>query len=408
MPNVPRASRIQPVVAVTATDAGGTDETVQKDVDGVLTTPPWDTNVNQDTQYEVVTGVDGQPYQVMTHNETVTVDGTRYVYDKKGTYLNGGTLPWNGGGGTDQDGDPLPAPTPQPANVTKVTSATDRQGNVTTYTYGTNFLTFQKSNGTTSENPLLGVSMPGGHVLTFTWGTNASADAYGRITSISDGSTLRTVVYGYNQGTPGHGLLTSVTTPGGKTTSYGYGTAWADSSAPWGANVATGLLTSMTDPRGLTTAVEYWMGPVLNPFSPYVYSSGARAYKVIQPNGCFTLYQGWGYGGAQWSEPGQGGMDDSDFNAFPASERIPFRPYVDDIWATDGWAAISIPTAPFFTWNSGTATSTTEISRSSSATRTAEHLQQRRHQHLRSRLAEPDRRGAHRTIFGRRDRLGAQ
>ena len=34
----------QPVQAVLATDAGGTEETIQRDADGILSTPPWDKN----------------------------------------------------------------------------------------------------------------------------------------------------------------------------------------------------------------------------------------------------------------------------------------------------------------------------------------------------------------------------
>jgi RHS repeat-associated protein len=211
-----------PPVAVIATDAGGQEETIQKDVDGVLSTPPWDKNVI-DTEYEWVTlGTDR--YQVALRNTLTTADGTIYVYEKKGYYTNG-TRPWNNSSAT-----------PEAANVLKVTSATDRQGSVTTYGYGTTDVTFQKANGQVTEKPLTSVYMPNGRTLLFNWTGN-------RITQVSDKESLsdtefRTVNYGYTNGN-----LTSVTTPAGFTTTYGYGTF-------------NGVVTSITDSRGFTTNIS--------------------------------------------------------------------------------------------------------------------------------------------------------
>ncbi len=280
---------VEPAAAISVVDAGGAEETIQKDVDGVLTTPPWDKNT-YDSVYEMVT-LNGSKYQVLLSNSVRTPEGTVYTYAKKGSYPNG-TVPWDNS-----------TATPEAANVLKVTSATDRQGNVTNYIYGSNFLTFQKSNGVTSENPLNMVTMPGGHIISFTWGISGAAT--GRVTSVSDNSGTRTVTYNYT-GTAGHGLLASVTSPGGKTTSYGYGTAattnpwlfmrlyWAHQAAdqepfPYSGPAATNLLTSITDPRGLTTQISYLMrnGPV-GPYRQLMSRVSAR--RITQPNGVTLNY----------------------------------------------------------------------------------------------------------------------
>lgn len=196
---------VDPLQAATVTSADGQEETVQRDVDGVLTTPPWDKNCNLETTYEVVVGADGNTYKLMATNETATPDGTVYHYSKHGTYLNGGTIPWY-----DYY---LPANqrrAPEPSNVLKVDWVEDRNGNRTTYTYG-DAVTFAKSNGTVSEDKLMAVSMKNGRTITLTWNGN-------RIESTSDG--VRTVEYGY-----AGGLLTSVTSPGGRTTAYEYAPA---------------------------------------------------------------------------------------------------------------------------------------------------------------------------------------
>jgi RHS repeat-associated protein len=286
---------VQPTAAVTPVDAAGKAETVQKDVDGILTTPPWDNNVSNPT-YQIVTQ-NGQIYQVQSGNTTTTPDGTVYTYSNEGSYLNGGIVPYSN-----------PSAPPVPSDVLKVTQVVDRQGNVTTYTYGSSPVTYVKSDGTTQENPLIAVQMPNGHSLTFTYGTGTDA---GHVVSVSDG--IRTVNYGYT-----NGLLTSVTTPGGKTTTYGYGGAgtlysfyqqlasYENPVVPYSGPIATGLLTSITDPRGLTTQINYAMG-----YAGMPCSSGqvdrVLVNNVTDPNGQYTVFT-WGgttsnpWSGFDWSQ----------------------------------------------------------------------------------------------------------
>ena len=51
-------SLVQPIQAVMATDAGGTEETIQRDADGILSTPPWDKN-KMAPEYETIVNQDG-------------------------------------------------------------------------------------------------------------------------------------------------------------------------------------------------------------------------------------------------------------------------------------------------------------------------------------------------------------
>jgi len=268
-----------PVQGVTVTDAGGTAETVQKDVDGVLTTPPWDDNVSN-AVYQIVS-MGGSYYQVLLSNVTTTIDGTQYTYGLEGSYPNG-TLPYN-------SSQMNPVPSPTPANVLKVTSAVDRQGNQTNYSYGSSYVAFNKSDGQTSEHPLVGVSMPNGHILTFTWG---NVGASSRIFSVCDGtspaSAPRTVLYGYNQYTA---ELSQVTSPQGKVTQYGYSQPYVPTSySNYALPVAGNLLSQITDPRGLTTTIHYQMG--ITDLAPYGVSvPGVLAYEVDDPNGVRTVIQ---------------------------------------------------------------------------------------------------------------------
>ena len=164
----------QPAAAIISTDASGREETIQKDVDGVLTTPPWDNNVSNPT-YAYVT-LNATTYQVQTGNVTSTIDGTAYTYQTEGSYPNG-TVPFNN-----------PGATPQAANVLKVKQVQDRQGNVTTYNYNQAvWVSFNKIDGVTRSIALTSVQMPNGHVITFTWGNGTNAPV-NRIVSVSDGS----------------------------------------------------------------------------------------------------------------------------------------------------------------------------------------------------------------------------
>ena len=278
---------VEPAAAVTVTDAGGTEETVQKDVDGILTTPAWDKNV-YDSQYEWVT-LNGGRYQVLLSNTVKTPEGTVYTYAKRGSFPNG-TRPWND-----------PNATPEAANVLKVTSATDRQGNVTTYTYSTGFSTYGKSNGTVAENRLTRVAMPGGHVIRLNWGANPQLASFDRVTSVDDDLGGRTVTYAY-VGAAGHGLLASATSPGGKTTSYGYGSASNDSNDDYsnifpaisGTNIGpvpNDLLTSITDARGLTTTIDYLVANhEIMPTMGENWVPCMTTRKITQPNGTVLLF----------------------------------------------------------------------------------------------------------------------
>jgi len=253
-----------PVEAVTSTDAGGKEETVQKDVDGILTTPPWDKNEIASTYETVSSG--GNDYQILLSNTLKTPDGTIYVYAKKGYYTSGQT-PYNN-----------TSATATPANVLKIVSATDRQGNETDYTYNTTDVTFTKTNGQTTEKQLTAINMPNGHEIDFTWGNGTTAPT-NRIRTASDG--VRTVTYGYTSG-----ALTSVTSPAGKVTSYGYG-ASVNYDTFNSHDTASGLLTSITDPRGLTTSISYAAGQsFVDPYNANV--DAAVAYKVSAPNGVDT------------------------------------------------------------------------------------------------------------------------
>jgi RHS repeat-associated protein len=257
---------LQPVSAVLASDAGGKESTVQRDVDGILTTPPWDKNTSNPT-YEFVT-LNGQQYQVLIANKVTTPDGTVYYYYKRGSYPNG-TKPWND-----------PSAPAEAANVLKVSKAVDRQGNETTYVYGATPVTFAKSNGTVSESPLVKVQMPNGHAITFVWGDGSAGHPTNRVWKVRDNNSVRTVTYGYDAS----GMLTSATTPGGKTTAYGYGPATVLSGSTLPA--AQNLLTSVTDPRGLVTTmayVEFNKGSQNNPVPvawcrSVTHPNGTRAY----------------------------------------------------------------------------------------------------------------------------------
>ncbi len=268
----------EPVEAVIATDAGGMEETIQKDADGILTTPSWDKNRNVN-EYETIT-VGTALYQILKRNVLTTPEGTVYVYEKKGTYPYG-TKPWDN-----------PSADATPANVLKIVSATDRHGNVTTYNYGSTDVTFAKSNGTVTEKRLESIEMPNGHEIEFTWGNGTNAPT-NRIRTASDG--VRTVTYGYTSG-----LLTSVTTPAGKETLYGYGNA--GTTFGYTGDIAYNLLTSVTDPRGLVTTMSYYM--TYQPVHPYVGSQvkAPVCMKVAQPNGVTLFFSGPddGLDGSDW------------------------------------------------------------------------------------------------------------
>ncbi len=267
----------EPVEAVIATDAGGKEETIQKDADGILTTPSWDKNRNV-SEYETVT-VGTALYQILKRNIVTTPEGTVYVYEKQGSYDSPGMVNIDN-----------PSATTTPCNILKPVSVTDRHGNVTTYTYGSTTVSFSKANGAVTEKRLESIEMPNGHEIEFTWGNGTNAPT-NRIRTASDG--IRTVTYGYTSG-----LLTSVTTPAGKETSYQYNSATLYSGSTL--SVAQNILTKITDPRGLETSFVHMMfnsGSVSVP-RPFVYCT-----KVTEPNGVYTNFKPYGMIDPTWGGP---------------------------------------------------------------------------------------------------------
>jgi len=271
-------SALQPASAVLATDASGKEETEQRDVDGVITTPPWDKNTNN-PEYEFVT-LGGNTYQILVANDTVTTDGTTYHYTKQGSYASG-LISVDGSGSA------------EPSNVLKISTVTDRHGNVTEYHYKTgtgsaNQATFVKANGTATEQKLDYILMPNGHQINFTWGNGTNAPTNRIRTADDNVSGGRTVTYGYD----GSGNLTSVTSPAGLTTSYAYdesGYRNAGSTSSYSLSGVSSVLTGITDPRGLTTHIGYTEEDVI--IYPYgVTQRSTQAYKVLQPNGVTTYY----------------------------------------------------------------------------------------------------------------------
>ena len=263
-------SQVQPIQAVTATDSGGQEETIQRDADGILSTPPWDKN-KIDSEFETVIGSDGTNYQVMKKNWVNTPEGTVYVYEKQGAYVGPSSSPF----GMKPCDDSSAAA--EPSNVLKISTATDRHGNVTSYTYGSGYVSFSKSNGTTSEHPLTKVHMPNGHEINFVWGSGATAN---RIVEINDG--VRHVYYAYTSS-----LLTSVTTPGGKVTTMTY--AAPQYASGWTDEVAGPVLRTVTDPRGLTTTLyscmKYGYLSPLHYGNIYAMQPSVTTYRINQPNG---------------------------------------------------------------------------------------------------------------------------
>jgi YD repeat-containing protein len=281
----------QPAAAIVTADSSGHQETIQKDADGILTTPPWDNNTHNNVYQWVNFG--GQMYQILVSDTVVTTDGTSYVYQNLGTYPNG-EVPWTN-----------PSATPTPTNVLKPTTVTDRQGNVTTYTYNTSTtVSFSTSNGQITVNPLTSVTMPNGQSITFTWGDGTHAPT-NRIWKISDNSApARIVTYGYNSS----GMLTSVTTPGGKITQYGYGNATVESNDPnTPPQTAYNILSTITDARGMTTTIKSAVGGNYYWSTTYI-PLRVGVYEIDHPDGTQTNYSFYAVYGLT---EGDAGVNDS-------------------------------------------------------------------------------------------------
>ncbi|HXH60066.1 MAG TPA: DUF6531 domain-containing protein, partial [Fimbriimonadaceae bacterium] len=174
-------SSVSPVSGMVVTDASGQEETVQRDVDGIITSPAWDKNLYNPV-YEKIETANGTEW-ILVSNQVLTPEGTIYQYEKEGAYTNGGVRPWYD-----------PTATPEPSNVLKVTWLQDRYGNRTTYTYdGSPTIDTVRNNGTTTENRLVGVSMPNGRTITISWYTNINnagpgARKVARIHTVTDGT----------------------------------------------------------------------------------------------------------------------------------------------------------------------------------------------------------------------------
>lgn len=266
-------SATQPPEAVLAMDASGKEETEQRDVDGIITTPPWDKNTNNAT-YEFVT-FGGSEYQILYSNDVTTPDGTVYHYVKEGDYGTGGVTSFDGTSAA------------TPSNVLKIQTATDRQGNVTHYYYKSGTVSFVKANGTTTEHGIDYITMPNGHRINFTWGDTTHAPT-NRIWKIDDNvSGGRTVTYGYDSGN-----LHTVQSPAGLTTTYAYDGSDTGGSTSY-TTPATDLLTSITDPRGLQTTIHYYVEE--DEIMPYmVVMPAVKAWKVVSPSGVSTYYANQG------------------------------------------------------------------------------------------------------------------
>jgi len=161
-----------------------------------------------------------------------------------------------------------PFATPEPGYVLMLKTVKDRQGNVTTYNYSSDSVTFATANGSLSTKKLTSVQMPNNRVITLNWGNGTNAPT-NRIKSVTDGT--RTVQYGYT-----NGYLTSVTTPGGYTTEYGYGAPTKHSTEADDADVWRDVLTSIEDPTGGVTTIAYTLGNA--PF----YAGERTVHKLIE------------------------------------------------------------------------------------------------------------------------------
>ncbi len=277
----------EPVSAMLGTDAGGTEQTVQRDVDGIMMPPSWDLNVIE-TEYETVVLDGGEEYQIAKSQTITTPEGTVYTYVKKGEYVRNtgtaGSPVYEAGGLADFRTPSEGNSTREPSNVLKIVSVEDRHGNDTTYTYSTDDITFTKVNGIVREKKLKSISMPGGRGLWFTWGNGTNAPV-NRILSVKDfdTGTGRTASYGYGESVSGSaplsapsGYLSSATSPGGKLSRYGYYAASVGS-------LSATVLHIVRDPRGLDTTYHSTIASVNGPSGNA--GNGVYTYLAGGPNG---------------------------------------------------------------------------------------------------------------------------
>lgn len=315
-----------PIEAVIATTASGEEVTLQKDVDGIITPPSWDQNEYENT-YENVIRDSGTEvpnvYRVLKTQIVKTPEGTIYNYAKMGKYVYGVTK-------YDSPALTSLSANTEPSNILKITKATDRHGNETTYTYsisswsepvylgGTggqpsgipqltstsqdDYAIFKKSNGYVVEAKLLNIQMQPDREIDFEWGTYGVP--YNRISRAKDngaGGDQRVVKYAYTNGN-----LTSFKSAEDYETSYGYDSAL--------------MLNSITDTRGMTTALFY-ADQVSTPLA-----GPARVVKeILSPQGNLTRYR---YSGRLQSDSQIASV--TEFEGIPAHD-LPEDPDIDPI-----------------------------------------------------------------------------
>lgn len=305
----------EPVSAMLATDAAGTEETIQRDVDGIMMPPAWDQNVIE-TVYETLVLDTDEVYQIAKSQTVTTPEGTVYSYVKQGEYVrvstSGGTTTYSVGGSADYRNPSTSNEAREPSNVLKIASVTDRQGNPTTYSYDTSsWAYYVKANGMVREHRLSSISMPGGRALYFTYGSGTDAPT-NRLRTVKDFNTGtgRTATYTYGTGAETSpdpveplGYLKAFTTPGSKTTIYHYVNP---------NNHLTGgvpVLRTITDPRGLVTTYMSCEGDVATPMGyagPSIYTFGVKG-----PNGAEKRFNILPDGSTEFGQFPEGTFDDS-------------------------------------------------------------------------------------------------
>ncbi|MFN8139628.1 MAG: RHS repeat-associated core domain-containing protein [Fimbriimonadales bacterium] len=293
----------QTTEGVIATDSSGMEEVIQRDVDGILTTPPWDKN-ETDCTYEVVM-VNGQAKEVTKDMTVKTPEGTVYTYVKKGYYLNGATNPADNGDTTGGGGGGGAGNDATPSNILKISSVADRHGNTTYYYYGSTEYQYERERGAVKENLISSIAMPNGYTINVNWVTKNAGQRVGTVTGGG-----RTITYSYDDDST-KGLLRSVTSPSGLMTSYGYGSAV--NPMQYGA-LADDLLNEITDPRGAVTKIHYTIA--VSKLPPYMDATwlfyNVPVYWIEHPNGIQTYFS---HGprptndNPNWTEAGTFGLD---------------------------------------------------------------------------------------------------
>ncbi|MBS1723106.1 MAG: RHS repeat-associated core domain-containing protein [Armatimonadetes bacterium] len=261
----------EPLYAAISIDASGETETVQRDVDGILTNPAWDRNLNECTW-----GLNSSGVMELQQVVTTAPEGTVYTYTNVG-YYDGGVQPWNG------EGDAEASP------VLKCTSIKDRHGNETTLTYSSTTASFTKSDGVTVEKKLDHIDMPAGRRLQLSWTTAGPSSAprvsqveYYTVSGGTGTATGKKVQYAYDS----DGNLSKVTSPGGKDVDFAYDWPYWETGGQYTDAGSRKLLASINDVQGRTTSLKYvYKGSTTNQWRHLV-----GVFKVSEPNGVDTWF----------------------------------------------------------------------------------------------------------------------